>query len=118
MRSEQNKRVARYLAGLLVLLTLNSMAGAAQAAGDAKVGRKKAQMCSACHGIDGIAKIPIAPNIAGSPAMYLEKQLKAFRSEERKEENMNVVAKPLSDADIADLAAWYSGITVDVTLPN
>lgn len=118
MRTEHNKRLARYAAGLLVLLTLSGIIGAAQAAGDAKAGRKKAQMCSACHGIDGIAKIPIAPNIAGSPAMYLEKQLKAFRSEERKEENMNVVAKPLSDADIADLAAWYSGITVDVTLPN
>ena len=118
MQSDQNKRVARYLAGLLALLTLNSAGNAAHAAGDVKAGRKKAQMCSACHGIDGIAKIPIAPNIAGSPAMYLEKQLKAFRSEERKEENMNVVAKPLSDADIADLAAWYSGITVDVTLPN
>jgi cytochrome c553 len=50
--------------------------------------------------------------------MYLEKQMKAFRSEERKDETMNVVAKPLSDDDIADLAAWYSGLTVDVTLPN
>ncbi|HAP12010.1 MAG: cytochrome c553 [Afipia broomeae] len=118
MRSKPNKHTAPYLAFLLVLLTLNGVASTAQAAGDAKAGRKKAQMCSACHGIDGIAKIPIAPNIAGSPAMYLEKQLKAFRSEERKEENMNVVAKPLSDADIADLAAWYSGIAVEVTLPN
>lgn len=118
MRSEQNKRVAPYLAGLLIFLTMNSVVGAAQAAGDAKAGRKKAQMCSACHGIDGLSKIPIAPNIAGSPAMYLEKQLKAFRSEQRKEENMNVVAKPLSDTDIADLAAWYSGLNVDVTLPN
>lgn len=118
MQSKQNKRVARYLTGLLVLLTMNSVGSAAQAAGDAKAGRKKAQMCSACHGIDGLSKIPIAPNIAGSPAMYLEKQLKAFRSEQRKEENMNVVAKPLSDTDIADLAAWYSGLNVDVTLPN
>ncbi len=118
MRSEQNRRPARYLASLLVLLTLNGMAGAAQAAGDAKAGRKKAQMCSACHGIDGLAKIPTAPNLAGSPEMYLDKQLKAFRSEERKDENMNVVAKALSDADIADLAAWYAGINVEVTLPK
>lgn len=117
MRSERNKRIARYLTSLLILLTANGTS-AAQAAGDAKAGRKKAQMCSACHGIDGLSKIPNAPNIAGSPAMYLEKQLKAFRSEERKEENMNVVAKPLSDTDIADLAAWYSGLMVDVTLPN
>ncbi|MBQ8106140.1 MAG: cytochrome c [Afipia sp.] len=117
MQSKPNKHTGPYLAGLLVLLTLNGVV-TAQAAGDAKAGRKKAQMCAACHGIDGVSKMPMAPNIAGSPAMYLEKQLKAFRSEERKEENMNVVAKPLSDADIADLAAWYSGITVDVTLPN
>ncbi|WP_024574607.1 MULTISPECIES: cytochrome c [unclassified Afipia] len=114
MQSKPNKHTGPYLAGLLVLLGVVT----AQAAGDAKAGRKKAQMCAACHGIDGVSKMPMAPNIAGSPAMYLEKQLKAFRSEERKEENMNVVAKPLSDADIADLAAWYSGITVDVTLPK
>ena len=50
--------------------------------------------------------------------MYIEKQMKAFRSEERKDETMSVVAKPLSDADIADLAAWYSGLEVSVTLPN
>lgn len=107
--------IARILAALSILSLLVSTS---VHAADAKAGRKKAQMCAACHGIDGISKMPMAPNIAGSPAMYLEKQIKAFRSEERKDETMNVVAKPLSDADIADLAAWYSGLTVDVTLPN
>lgn len=102
----------------LLLISLSLAATSAHADADAKAGRKKAQQCAACHGIDGLSKMPVAPNIAGSPAMYLEKQLKAFRSEERKDEMMNVVAKPLSDADIADLAAWYSGLTVDVTLPN
>lgn len=109
--------IVRLIASLFALSILSTVPGAAHAA-DPKVGRKKAQMCAACHGIDGISKMPMAPNIAGSPAMYLEKQLKAFRSEERKDETMNVVAKPLSDEDIADLAAWYSGLTVDVTLPN
>ena len=109
------KMIARIFAALSILSLL--IPACAQAA-DAKAGRKKAQMCAACHGIDGISKMPMAPNIAGSPAMYLEKQIKGFRSEERKDETMNVVAKPLSDADIADLAAWYSGLTVEVTLPN
>jgi cytochrome c553 len=109
--------IARVFACLFVSCALLGSTGTAQAA-DAKAGRKKAQMCAPCHGIDGISKMPVAPNIAGSPAMYLEKQMKAFRSEDRKDEIMNVVAKPLSDADIADLAAWYSGLTVDVTLPN
>ena len=108
--------IVRTALALLVLGTF-ALTDAAHAA-DAKAGRKKAQMCAACHGIDGISKMPVAPNIAGSPAMSLEKQMKAFRSEERKDETMNVVAKPLSDADIADLAAWYSGLEVNVTLPN
>jgi cytochrome c553 len=30
---------------------------------------------------------------------------------------MNVVAKPLSDAEIADLAAWYSSIRIQATPP-
>jgi len=108
----------RQLSFPLLLISLSLAVTSAYADGDAKAGRKKAQQCAACHGIDGLSKMPVAPNIAGSPAMYLEKQLKAFRSEERKDETMSVVAKPLSDADIADLAAWYSGLTVDVTLPN
>ncbi|MGD9837579.1 MAG: cytochrome c [Afipia sp.] len=108
--------IARLIA-CLCLFNLLTPSGTAHAA-DAKAGRKKAQMCAACHGIDGISKMPMAPNIAGSPAMYLEKQIKAFRSGDRKDETMNVVTKPLSDADIADLAAWYSGLTVEVTLPN
>ncbi|CAN5289711.1 cytochrome c [soil metagenome] len=109
--------IARVFVCLFVSGSLLATAGTSQVA-DAKAGRKKAQMCAPCHGIDGISKMPVAPNIAGSPAMYLEKQMKAFRSEERKDETMSVVAKPLSDGDIADLAAWYSGLTVDVTLPN
>lgn len=103
---------------LLALIGVAASGASALADGDARAGRKKATQCAACHGIDGLSKLPIAPNIAGSPAMYIEKQLKAFRSGERSEENMSVVAKSLSDADIADLAAWYSGLEVEVTLPQ
>ncbi len=108
--------IARSLGAGFGLLALISMT-AAQAAGDAKAGRKKAAMCATCHGIDGLSKMPAAPNIAGSPAIYLEKQIRAFRAAERKDETMNVVAKPLSDQDIADLAAWYSSLEVNVTVP-
>jgi len=104
-------------AGVLAAATIASV-GLARADGDAAAGRKKAAQCVACHGIDGLSKMPLAPNIAGSPAMYLEKQLKAFRDGARSDETMNVVVKPLSDADIANLAAWYSGIEVEVTLPQ
>ena len=90
---------------------------AAEAAGNAAAGRRKAMQCAACHGIDGLAKLPNAANLAGESVFYLDKQLKAFRSGERKDENMSVMARDLTDADIADLAAWYSSIEVTVTLP-
>ena len=86
-------------------------------AADAKAGRQKASACQTCHGIDGIAKIPIAPHIAGESQIYLETQLKAFRSGKRQHEIMSVVAKQLSDEDIADLAAWYSSIAITATMP-
>jgi cytochrome c553 len=90
----------------------------ALAAGDIKAGRQKALVCQTCHGIDGLSKIPEAPNIAGSPEQYLARQLNAFRKGERKNEMMSVVAQQLSDKDVDDLAAYYSAIEVTVTLPK
>jgi cytochrome c553 len=76
-----------------------------------------AQMCSACHGAKGIATAPDAPNLAGQSAIYTTAQLKAYRSGARKHEVMNVVAKPLSDADIDTLSAWYASIKIEVKAP-
>ena len=83
-----------------------------------KNGKKKAAACRTCHGIDGIARIPIAPHIAGESEIYLQTQLKAFRSGKREHEIMSVIAKDLSDEDIADLAAWYSSIKFSVEMPE
>ncbi len=87
-------------------------------AADAAAGRKKARQCQTCHGIDGIARIPIAPHIAGESEIYLITQLKAFRSGKRTHEIMSVIAKDLSDEDQADLAAWYAAIKIEATLPQ
>jgi len=99
-------------AALLFAQTLPS------AAADAKAGREKAKLCQTCHGIDGLAKIPIAPHIAGESQMYLETQLQAFRSGKRQNEIMSVIAAGLSDEDITNLAAWYSSIEISVKLPE
>ncbi|MGD1879130.1 MAG: c-type cytochrome [Kiloniellaceae bacterium] len=90
----------------------------AASAADADAGRQKARNCQTCHGIDGIAKIPIAPHIAGESQVYLQTQLKAFRSGKRVHEIMSVIAKDLSDEDIADLSAWYSSIKITATMPE
>lgn len=103
------------------LLLLGLAAVALQAspatAADAAAGRQKARQCQTCHGLDGIAKIPIAPHLAGESQIYLQTQLKAFRSGKREHEMMSVVAKNLSDEDIADLAAWYASIEIKATIP-
>ena len=90
----------------------------AASAADAAAGRAKAKACQTCHGIDGLAKQPNVPHLAGESDIYLTKQLKAFRDGERKDPQMSIMAKPLSDEDIANLAAWYSSIKITVTLPE
>jgi cytochrome c553 len=84
------------------------------AAGDIKSGRTKAPMCQACHGLDGLSKVPDAPNIAGQTEPYLVAQLQAFKSGARKNDSMSLVATSLSDTDIDDLAAYFSAIEINV----
>ena len=98
----------------LALLISASITLPAAAAGDAGAGKKKAQMCQACHGLDGIAKLPDAPNLAGQNPVYLLKALGDYKSGARKHEVMSVAASTLSPEDIADLAAYYSSIKVTV----
>jgi cytochrome c553 len=82
-------------------------------AADPPPGRAKAQPCATCHGALGISVTPDAPHLAGQPRIYLAEQLKAFRSGKRRHEVMNVIAKPLSDDDIAALAEWYASIPIE-----
>ena len=84
------------------------------AAQDVAAGRRKAIACQACHGLDGIAKLPDAPNLAAQPASYLERELRAYRAGTRRNEVMAVAAKDLSDADIKDLSAYYSAIQIEL----
>ena len=104
--------------GLIVLLGGLALAGGEAAAQDAAGGRKVAGMCQTCHGMDGYAAMPIAPHIGGEPAAYLEAQLRAFQSGARENEMMTIVAAGLTDAQIADVSAWYAGHAVTATLPE
>jgi cytochrome c553 len=99
----------------LALALLAVMAhGGAFAAGDAQAGRAKALACQACHGMDGLSKVPDAPSIAGQTESYLVAQLRAFKSGERRNEAMSVVAATLSEGDIDNLAAYFSAIEIRV----
>ena len=83
-------------------------------AADPTAGRQTAQLCAACHGPKGLAAMPLTPNLAGQPEGYLSEQLKAYRSGKRLHEIMSLIAKPLSDDEIGNLAAWYASLKVEV----
>jgi len=103
----------------LLFVIVVAASGAASAAGDVKAGRARAQLCQACHGIDGLSKVPDAPNLAGQTAAYVAAQLQAFKSGARKNEAMSLVASTLSDPDIDNLAAYYSAIEIRIgTIPG
>jgi cytochrome c553 len=104
---------------VLLLAAALLVSGPVLAAGDLEAGRAKAQReCSVCHGLNGVAKRPDAPNIGGESDLYLEIQLEAFRSGARKHEEMSIIAAGLSDQDIADVIAWYSSLDIEVQLPE
>jgi cytochrome c553 len=62
--------------------------------------------------------MPDVPNIGGESADYLTRQLEQFRSGDRKHEQMSIIASGLSDEDIGNVAAWYSSIQFEVTVPQ
>jgi cytochrome c553 len=100
------------LAGAAFAASAQALSPAAQA------GQRKAQPCIVCHGPLGVSMRPDAPHLAGQPVVYLVDQLRAYRNGKRHHEIMNVIAKPLTDQDIDELAAWYSAIRVEAIAPN
>ena len=80
--------------------------GAAPAA-DPEAGRRKAEVCGACHGTDGNSTLPGTPSLAGQPVFFTHWQLIKFRDGRRKDPQMSPFAQNLSDTDMADLAAYY-----------
>lgn len=99
-RASMRLRVAFVVASFVAVLPPTQAA-------DANAGKTKAAQCAACHGPNGIAVLPEAPNLAGQVEGYLIKSLKDYRSGARRHEQMSVMAKGLSDRDIENLAAHY-----------
>ncbi len=99
------------LSGLLLAL-------AATAQADVAAGKARAAMaCAVCHGPQGLSMQPHVPHLAGQPEIYLVEQLRNYRSGKRHHEVMSVIAKPLSDQDIQNLAQWYASLQLSVQEP-
>jgi cytochrome c553 len=99
---------------LIILAATLSFIGISQVtpAGDVAKGKANAEIiCQKCHGPEGVGgNNPLWPKLKGQQAPYIIKQLKAFRSGERKDPAMNAITAGLSDADVEDLAAYYNSL--------
>lgn len=91
------------------LLTCFATSAMAAEPGNVEAGQRKAQVCQACHGPDGNGiGDDQYPLLAGQYADYLEKALRDYKSGVRANPIMAGFAGTLSDADMADLAAFFA----------
>ena len=107
MTCNRPARGAAAAAVLAVSLPLISCAEAAAGA-DIEAGRQKAQVCVACHGPEGNSANPVMPSLAGQPAQFISTELFQFREGNRKDPQMTPLAASLTNADMNDLAAYFS----------
>jgi len=77
-------------------------------AADAEAGRQKAAVCAACHGEGGNSTNPVWPSLAAQPAQFISTSLFMFREGNRKDALMTPMAKPLSNAEMNDIAAYFA----------
>jgi cytochrome c553 len=66
------------------------------------------QVCAACHTVDGTRGSPANPILAGQHAEYIIKQLGEFKADKRSNPIMKGFASALSEADMKNVAAFYS----------
>jgi cytochrome c553 len=96
---------------LVMAAVAAALASGVAAAADAAAGKAKAAVCAACHGANGIATIKTYPNLAGQNNAYLVSAMKAYKNKERNGGMAPIMqgqVAALSDADIANLAEYYS----------
>jgi cytochrome c553 len=80
--------------------------------GDPAKGREKTQLCEGCHGIEGwrtaYPEVYRVPKIGGQHEAYIVSALRQYKSGDRSHPSMRAIASSLTDADIANLAAFYA----------
>jgi cytochrome c553 len=86
-------------------------------AADISAGASVAQSCIMCHGEKGISSMAGTPSLAGQPDLYLAGQLRDFRDGKRHNEVMSLMAKPLSDADIDNVSAYFAQFEIQLKKP-
>jgi cytochrome c553 len=69
---------------------------------------KVAQLCVACHGADGVGIMGDYPTLAGQHADYLARALDEYKHGDRKNAVMPSFMTSVSEAEIQEIADYYS----------
>ena len=97
------------LCAVLVATVAPTLTHAQSADAQALRTRALAATCAQCHGTDGRAVSGAAvPGLAGLPAPYFTEQMATFKAGTRPATVMHQLAKGFSDAQIAELAAYFA----------
>lgn len=72
-----------------------------------KEGRERTVLCNTCHGENGIAVQPLAPNLAGQNPVYIVDQFQRFGDGRRNDYLMSNLAKTFSFEDKIKIALYY-----------
>ena len=88
-----------------------------------RIGKEKVQViCSACHGLDGVAasggNSVIVPNLTAQHKDYLIAKLKDYKSGKINHPQMTLIAQMLTDEEIENVSEWYSRIKIQIFDPN
>ena len=87
-------------------------------AADPEAGKKKAELCAACHGDVGISQMENVPSLAGQPDQFIQWQLVFFRAGTRKNEQMQPIVEQIDNEDIRNLGAYFASLTPPKAPPD
>ena len=104
--ADRDRYIARRRLAACALAAM--VAAASPEAGCAQSLQDKIAQCAACHGDDGRSKDPKIPHIGGQPKLFIMYQLFFYREGRRKNEEMNLVAKDLSDRDLEAVSDYVA----------
>jgi cytochrome c553 len=103
--------LAATFCGALAATSALPFAPGEQLVPNAEAGATKAAVCAACHGATGNSANPEWPSLAGLGGDYIAEQLKNFKEGKRNNPVMMPIVAPLNPQDMADLGAYFSGLT-------
>jgi cytochrome c553 len=112
--------LVRFKAALFVILMMTVLPSWGQSASNESQvrGERLAQsLCIACHGPRGLSVNPLWPNLAGQQKAYIVKALNDYRSGLRNDPLMNAQSQTLTNAQIEDVAEYYSSFKVQIVEP-